>query len=92
MFTANIVQDVVPEERAPFTGALAAKLVDIDRNRINRSDELVLRKAVFGLLEIVGILEARVAALEGDNASAFWRARFEAGMAEPGPDKLRIGE
>jgi hypothetical protein len=92
VFTASIVQDVVPEKGAPFTGALAAKLVDIDRNRINRSDELVLRKAVFGLLEVVSILEARVAALERDEAASFWRARFEADMAEPRPDELRIGE
>lgn len=76
----------------PFTGALAAKLVDIDRNRINGSDELVLRKAVFGLLEIVSILEARIAALEGDDAQAFWRARLEAGTAGPTPDELRISE
>lgn len=92
MFTASTVQDVVPEQAAPFTGALAAKLVDIDRTRINRSDELVLRKAVFGLLEIVSILEARVAALESDDAAAFWRARFEADKAEPRPDELRISE
>jgi len=92
MFTASVVQDVVPAEGAPFTSALGAKLVDIDRNRINRSDELVLRKAVFGLLEIVSILEARVAALEGDGAEAFWRARLETEMAEPSPDDLRINE
>lgn len=92
MFTATTVQDVLPEQGAPFTGALAAKLVDIDRNRINGSDELVLRKAVFGLLEIVGILEERVAALEGDDAAASWRARFEADKAELRPDELRIGE
>lgn len=92
MFTATTVQDVLPEQGAAFTGALAAKLVDIDRNRINGSDELVLRKAVFGLLEIVGILEERVAALEGDDAAAFWRAKLKADLAELRPDALRIGE
>lgn len=92
MFTASIVQDVLTDEGAPFTGALAAKLVDIDRTRINRSDELVLRKAVFGLLEIVSVLESRIAALEGPDAEAVWRARFEADKAEPRPDEMRIGE
>lgn len=91
MFTASNVQDVTPEEGADFTGALAAKLVDIDRTRINRSDELVLRKAVFGLMEIVSMLEARVAALEGEESSASWRQRFEADVAAPTPDELRIG-
>lgn len=92
MFTASNVQDVVPQEGAPFTDALAAKLVDIDRTRINGSDELVLRKAVFGLLEIVSMLEARIAALEGAEAAESWRERFEADRAEPSPDELRIGE
>lgn len=92
MFTANTVQDVLLEEGAPFTGALAAKLTDIDRTRINRSDELVLRKAVFGLLEIVSVLESRIAALEGPDAEASWRARFESDRAEPRPDEMRIGE
>ncbi|WP_457102020.1 hypothetical protein [Microbacterium sp. P5_E9] len=92
MFTASNVQDVSSEGGAQFTRALADKLVDIDRNRINKSDELVLRKAVFGLIEIVSILEARVAALEGDDAEAYWRAKLETDMGAPRPDVLRIGD
>ncbi|MFZ3416812.1 hypothetical protein [Arthrobacter sp. 3Tela_A] len=52
----------------------------------------MLRKAVFGLLEIVSVLESRIAALEGPDAEASWRARFESDRAEPRPDEMRIGE
>lgn len=92
MFTENSVQDVQLNDESPFVRVLLDKLVDIDRNRINRSDELVLRKAVFGLLELVGDLEARVSELEGPEASARWRAKLESELAVPTPDSIRLGE
>lgn len=92
MFTENTAQDLNLAQDAPFTRALGAKLIDIDRNRINGSDELVLRKAVFGLLEIVGDLEARISAQEGPEARALWRAKLEAELAGPTPDEVRRGE
>lgn len=64
MSTANTIRDVPINHRAQQLSSLLAKLGDIDANRIAQDDRLVMRKAVFGLLEIVGDLEARVAALE----------------------------
>jgi hypothetical protein len=90
--TENSVQDVQISGDAPFSRVLLDKLVDIDRNRINKSDELVLRKAVFGLLELVGDLEARVAELEGPEASARWNAKLQTEASAPTPDSLRLGE
>ncbi|GAA2976081.1 hypothetical protein JOD63_003422 [Microbacterium terrae] len=92
MFTENSVQDVSVTPDAPFVTALLAKLVDIDKNRINRSDDLVLRKAVFALIELVGDLEARVRELEGPDASERWYVKLEAELAAPTPDELRLGE
>lgn len=92
MFSASNVKEVRVDDGGAFSSALIAKLVDIDNTRIHKTDDLVLRKAVFGLLEIVSALEARIEQLEGPEARALWRARFEADMAEPKPDMLRVGE
>lgn len=92
MFTTSNIRDLKVGEQAAFTKALADKLVDIDKNRIHATDDLVLRKAVFGLLEIVAELEQRLIALEGPQAHAEWSARLSANLSMPSPDELRLGE
>jgi len=60
----NSVQDIAGSSDATLTSELLAKLKDIDANRIAKTDEVVLRKAVLGLLAVVSSLEGRIATLE----------------------------
>jgi len=92
MFTENTIRDVAVEGRTPFVAALVEKLTDIEKNRIHSNDDLVLRKAVFGLLEIVGELERRVIALESPEAREEWQARLADDLAQLTPDEVRLGE
>lgn len=92
MFSENSVRDVGVDENAPYVRALVDKLVDIDKNRIHSDDGLVVRKAVFGLLEIVGNLERRIAELEDPVVRRGWAARVESAVTRPTPDEVRLGE
>ena len=49
---------------AVLTAELVERLKDLDATRINKDDQIVMRKAVLGLLSIVSTLEARIVALE----------------------------
>lgn len=92
MFTENTISDIEVSEDAAYVSALLGKLVDIDKTRIATDDRLVLRKAVFGLLEIVAELESRLIALEGPEARAEWSSRLNVNLDMPTPDQLRLGE
>jgi hypothetical protein len=92
MFSENSIRDISVDEGAPYVQALVDKLVDIDKNRIHASDDLVVRKAVFGLLQIVGRLERRVAELEDPQIRAEWTARVDDAAGRPTPDEIRLGE
>ena len=92
MFTQNNIRDVTIGADAPIAQALAAKLLDLDKNRIHPTDDLVVRKAVFGLLEVVADLERRLIALEGPEARAAWSARLSSDLGAPTPDERRLGE
>lgn len=92
MFTDSSIRDLTVSDRAPFASALVAKLHDIDKNRIHPTDDLIIRKAVFGLLEVVAELEQRLVSLEGPEAHAAWAARLSADLDSPTPDQLRLGE
>ena len=63
-YIGNSVQEIDGVPDAELTAALLDRLKDLDATRINKDDQIVLRKAVLGLLSIVGTLEARIAALE----------------------------
>jgi hypothetical protein len=58
------VQDVDAPSVAALSTGLLTKLKDLDATRINRDDQIVIRKAVLGLLSIVANLEARITELE----------------------------
>ena len=60
----NTVHEIDPAPDATLTVELLDKLKDLDATRINRDDQIVMRKAVLGLLSIVASLESRIAALE----------------------------
>jgi hypothetical protein len=92
MFSDSTIRDVSVSDRAAFVAALVSKLTDLDKNRIHANDSLVLRKAVFGLLEIVAELEQRLIALEGPDARSSWAGRLEAGLDARSPDQVRLGE
>ncbi|MGV9862258.1 hypothetical protein [Rhodococcus koreensis] len=92
MFSGNTIRDIDVDANAVYVGALVDKLVDIDKTRIHSTDSLVLRKAVFGLLEIVGNLERRIAELEGPGVSAAWADRVDRELGRPTPDEQRLGE
>lgn len=92
MFTDNRVGSISVHEDAAFVHALRAKLVDIDKNRIHSSDDLVLRKAVFGLLEVTAVLEQRIAALESETVREGWNDRVRTELRAATPDQVRLGE
>ncbi len=92
MFSDSTIRDVSVSDRAAFVSALVGKLTDLDKNRINASDDLVLRKAVFGLLEIVAELEQRLIAVEGPEARASWVTRLRTELDARSPDQVRLGE
>ncbi|MEW2622459.1 hypothetical protein [Streptomyces sp. NPDC048106] len=92
MFTVDTIRGLHLHQDAPLAAALAKKLADIDARRIHSTDELVLRKAVFGLLEIVAELEQRLIALEGPLARQEWSTRLATALGERTPDQVRLGE
>jgi len=92
MFTESTIRDISVSDEAVFVTALLEKLADLDKNRIHASDELILRKAVLGLLTVVGELEERLVALEGPEARAEWSARLTTGLEARSPDQIRLGE
>lgn len=92
LFSSNSVSNLSLSEGSPAASALVAKLADLDKGRIHSTDDLILRKAVFGLLEVVSLLESRVAELEGVEASSAWTERISQAMGMPTPDQLRLGE
>lgn len=92
MFTDTNIRDLRVGADAVYVKALAEKLVDIDTNRIHSTDDLIIRKAVFGLLEIVAELEQRLIAIEGPQAREQWSARLAADLGARTPDELRLGE
>ncbi|MDP3950420.1 hypothetical protein [Microbacterium sp.] len=92
MFTENTIRDVEVSEDSPISKALVAKLTDIEKNRIHSSDDLVLRKAVFGLLEIVAELEQRLIAVESPEVQVAWRERLAESLTSMTPDEVRLGE
>lgn len=64
MTSATTIGGTTVSDEARLVGALRQKLVDIDTHRIAPTDQLVIRKAVLGLVEIVAELESRIIALE----------------------------
>ena len=63
-YIGSSVQEIEAEGNAELTAALLERLKDLDATRINKDDQIVMRKAVLGLLSIVSTLEARIAELE----------------------------
>lgn len=92
MFTNDKVGHISVGEQAAFVHALVAKLKDIDKARIHATDDLVVRKAVFGLMEITAVLEQRIAALEGPEVRDQWSSRLGAELGAATPDQIRLGE
>lgn len=90
MFTVSTIRELSVSAEAPFVHALAEKLSDIDKTRIHKTDDLVLRKAIFGLLEVVAELEQRLIALEGPEAHAEWSSRLSVSLSMPTPDQVRL--
>ena len=75
MIIANTIGDVTVSDVAQDLGEVVATLKDLDEQRIAKNDDIVLRKAVLALLELVGRLEERVvrleqAGVEGKNGEA----------------------
>jgi hypothetical protein len=60
----NSVQEIVASSDATLCSELLEKLKIIDANRIAKTDEIVMRKAVLGLLTVISSLEGRIAVLE----------------------------
>jgi hypothetical protein len=69
MTSATTIGETTINDEAKLVGALRQKLVDIDTHRIAPTDQLVIRKAVLGLVEIVAQLESRIIALESGAAA-----------------------
>lgn len=92
LFTDNDVRSIAVGRDAQYVRALVDKLVDIDKSRINRSDDLVLRKAVFGLIELLGVLEERIVALEPEETRALWGKALTEELGAATPDQIRLGE
>jgi hypothetical protein len=92
VFTESTIRDVRIGEEAVYVSALVHKLIDLDKSRIHASDDLILRKAVFGLLEVVAALEQRLADLEGPEAQEAWSARLSKSLDALSPDQARLGE
>ena len=92
MFSDSSIRDIEVSPDAPYVSALLEKLTDLDKNRIHSSDDLVMRKAVLGLLEVVAQLEQRLAALEGPQARTAAAQRLQSALKTASPDELRLGE
>jgi hypothetical protein len=63
-YIGSSVQEINPSDNAPLSNSLLERLKDLDLNRIGRNDDIVVRKAVNGLLALVAELERRVLVLE----------------------------
>ncbi|GAA3385004.1 hypothetical protein [Cryptosporangium minutisporangium] len=63
-YIGSTVQEIEAAPNAELTADLLDRLKDLDATRINKDDQIVMRKAVLGLLSIVSTLEARIAELE----------------------------
>lgn len=63
-YIGSSVQEINPSDHAPLSNSLLERLKDLDLNRIGRNDDIVVRKAVYGLLALVAELERRVLVLE----------------------------
>lgn len=90
MFTGNSINDVSVPGESEFAMTLLAKLRDLDATRIASNDDIVLRKALLGLLEIVGELELRLVHLEGPESRQRWRQRLDQAEGAPTPDDVRL--
>lgn len=64
MKIANTIGDVTVGSLATDLGAVMETLRDVDDQRIAKTDDVVIRKGVLALLELVGRLEERVVMLE----------------------------
>lgn len=92
MFTDNSIRSIEVDEGAVFVRALVEKLAGVDKNRIHASDDLVLRKAIFGLIEVVGVLEQRIAAGETPAVREGWADTLRSELESASPDQIRLGE
>ncbi|MDX6740170.1 hypothetical protein [Actinocorallia sp. A-T 12471] len=92
MFTQNTFRNLRVDADAVLVSALTEKLADLDAHRIHATDDLVVRKAVFGLIEIVAELELRLREVESPDARARWSARLADSLGGPTPDQVRLGE
>ncbi|SHM64312.1 hypothetical protein [Cryptosporangium aurantiacum] len=63
-YIGSSVREIEATPDAVLTAGLLDRLKDLDATRINKDDQIVLRKAVLGLLAIVAELEARIVELE----------------------------
>lgn len=64
-FIGSSIYEIDPGADAPLVSGVLDKLKDLDAQRIAKNDDLVMRKAVIGLLGVVARLEARIGELEG---------------------------
>lgn len=60
----NTIGEVTVVSVASDLAEVVAILKDLDEQRIAKNDDIVIRKAVLALLEVVGRLEDRLARLE----------------------------
>jgi hypothetical protein len=63
-YIGSSVQEIRAGTGAPMLAGVLEKLKDLDANRIAKNDDIVMRKAVLGLLTVVAELEGRVTSLE----------------------------
>jgi hypothetical protein len=63
-YIGSSVQEIEAGAGAPMLAGVLEKLKDLDANRIAKNDDIVMRKAVLGLLAVVADLEARVTSIE----------------------------
>ncbi|MBT2276319.1 hypothetical protein [Rhodococcus qingshengii] len=66
----NTIGEVTVGSAASDLGEVVAILKDLDEQRIAKSDDVVIRKAVLALLQVVGRLEDRLARLEHSVAAS----------------------
>ncbi|MBY4039199.1 hypothetical protein HQO38_18615 [Rhodococcus fascians] len=64
MKIANSIGDVTVAAGAADSAEIIAVLKDLDAQRIAKSDDIVIRKGMLALLDLVGRLEQRIVDLE----------------------------
>ena len=69
-YIGSSIQEIEAGSDAPIVAGVLEKLKDLDTNRIAKNDDIVMRKAVLGLLAVVAELEARVTSLERELVTA----------------------